>query len=114
MSTNDGTVGMGGGASEAEAPGTLGYDADDGEGIFRPANPVQTVAGKTFLWQDGVWTDTTFNPDSMETVDVTFLSDAYFDLLAQFPDAGQYLALGEQVIVVLDGTAYQIVPEATE
>jgi len=114
MSTNDGAVGMGGGASEPEEPGMLGYDADDGEGTFRPANPVQTVAGKTFLWQDGVWTDTTFNPDSMETVDVTFLSDAYFDLLAQFPDAGQYLALGEQVIVVLDGTAYQIVPEATE
>ncbi|MCA9885730.1 MAG: hypothetical protein KC708_22280, partial [Anaerolineae bacterium] len=110
-----GTVGMGGAMTEtAQEPGVLGYDADDGEGFFRPANPVQTIAGKTFLWQDGIWTDTTFNPDTMETVDITFLSDEYFDLLIQFPDAGQYLALGDQVIVVLDGTAYQIVPEATE
>jgi len=46
----------------------------------------------------------------MTPVQVAFLSDAYFALLARYPEAGAYLALGEQVIVVLGGTAYQIVP----
>lgn len=74
-------------------------------------NPIQTVGGKTFILQNGVWTDTTYEPDNMTLETITFLSDAYFDLLDRFPQAGQYLALGDQVIVVLEGTAYQIQPE---
>ena len=74
-------------------------------------NPIQTVNGKTFILQSGVWTDTTFEPDTMDTVEIVFLSDEYFDLLLDMPELGAYLALGEQVIVVVDGTAYEIVSE---
>ncbi|MGB1286300.1 MAG: VIT domain-containing protein [Aggregatilineales bacterium] len=80
----------------------------------RNVNPVQTVGGKTFLLQGDIWTDSSFEPDTMETTKITFLSDAYFDLLTDFPAAGEYFALGEQVIVVMDGTAYEIVSEAME
>ena len=83
-------------------PGSAGYSAAP------DVNPVQTVAGKTFLLQDGVWTDTTFAPDAMTTEKVAFLSDAYFDLLAAQPELAQYFALGERVIVVLNGTAYEV------
>jgi len=55
-----------------------------------------------------VWTDTTFDPDRMETVPVGLYSDDYFALLAARPEWGQYLALGDQVIVVLEGTAYEV------
>lgn len=75
-------------------------------------NPIQTVNGKTFILQGEVWTDTTFQPDTMETVKIEFLSDAYFDLLTEHPEMGAYLALGERVIVVVEGVAYEIVAEA--
>ncbi|HLV36527.1 MAG TPA: VIT domain-containing protein [Spirillospora sp.] len=75
-------------------------------------NPIRSVGGKTFILQNGVWTDTTFEPDTMETVKIEFLSDAYFDLLAEQPELGAYFALGERVIVVVDGTAYEVVHEA--
>ena len=74
-------------------------------------NPIQTVNDKTFLLQDGVWTDTTFQSDTMTTQKVVFLSDEYFALLDAQPTLSDYFALGDQVIVVIEGTAYQVVTE---
>ncbi len=98
--------GMGGG-------GTIDMDEaeEDGQFYAEPENPIQTVGVKTFILQNGVWTDTTFEPDTMETEKITFLSDEYFALLDAQPEVGPYLAIGERVIVVLDGTAYEIVAE---
>jgi Ca-activated chloride channel homolog len=92
--------------SQAEPEALFGSDNET-----TPANPLQQVGAKTFIWQEGVWTDTTFQPDSMTTTKIVFLSDAYFALLDAQPTIGEYLALGEKVIVVLDGTAYEIVSE---
>jgi Ca-activated chloride channel family protein len=82
-------------------------------GAFPPPSqptsaPIRAVEGKTFLLQNGVWTDTTFQPDTMTPVRVAFLSDAYFDLLDAQPELAPYFALGERVIVVLNGTAYEV------
>ena len=74
-------------------------------------NPIRTVNDKTFIQQNGVWTDTTFNPDTMETQKVVFLSDEYFALITSNPTLGDYFALGERVIVVVDGVAYEVVTE---
>jgi Ca-activated chloride channel family protein len=95
------------------APGTMmPFDEAEAqeEGAFddTPQNPIQTVGGKTFIWQNGVWTDTTFAPDTMQTTQVEFLSDAYFSLLAQFPALAEYFAIGERVIVVYEGTVYEV------
>lgn len=76
---------------------------------YQPSNPITSVGDKTFLYLDGVWTDTTFEPDNMETVEIEFLSDAYFDLLTEHPELGEYFAVGEQVIVVFEGTAYEVI-----
>ncbi len=75
-------------------------------------NPIQAVGDKTFILQSDVWTDTTFAPDTMQTQKVTFLSDDYFMLLEDKPELAQFFAIGDHVIVVLDGTAYEVVPEA--
>jgi hypothetical protein len=40
---------------------------------------------------------------------VEFLSDAYFELAAARPEIGAALALGNQVILVVDQEAYQVV-----
>lgn len=94
---------------------TFAYSAEPGEvdadGNAKAANDgaIVTAGGKTFINIDGVWTDTTFEPDTMTTEKVEFLSDEYFALLDAHPEAGEYLALGERVIVVIDGTAYEVV-----
>ena len=47
----------------------------------------------------------------MTTLDVPFASDEYFALLGEHPELGPAFALGQQVIVVVDGTAYQVTAE---
>jgi Ca-activated chloride channel family protein len=83
----------------------------DGRGGYVSGNPIQTVNDKTFLLQGDVWTDTAFQPDTMTTQKVVFLSDAYFALIEQLPQLGDYFAVGERVIVVVDGVAYEVVSE---
>ncbi len=68
---------------------------------------ITTVADKAFVLRDGVWTDTAFDIEQMTVTSVPFASEAFFDLLADYPEAAKYFALGEQVIVVLDGQTYQ-------
>jgi Ca-activated chloride channel family protein len=71
-------------------------------------SPVKYVGDKTFVLHNGVWTDTLFDPDKMTPVQVSFGSDDYFDLIAARPEWGRYFALGDHVIVVLEGTAYEV------
>jgi Ca-activated chloride channel family protein len=80
------------------------------DGFVPNQNAITAVAGKTFINLSGIWNDTTFQPDTMETVKVEFLSDAYFDLLADMPELAAYFALGQAVIVVIEGVAYEVVP----
>ena len=96
--------------SEAEAPASRPRDW----AAARPTHygyeisPVKYVGDKTFVLHEGVWTDTTFDPDKMTPVPVSFGSDDYFALIAAHPEWGRYFALGEHVIVVLDGAAYEV------
>jgi len=91
-------------------------DADDGLGVAgasaSPEGETLRYAGdRTFVWRDGVWIDTLYDADTMTPEPVPFLSDAYFDLLALDPVVGEYLALGERVLFVWEGQAYEVVPE---
>jgi Ca-activated chloride channel family protein len=74
------------------------------------AQQVQVVGDRAFVLRDGVWTDTTFDPTRMDTVKLAFGSDAFFDFLADHPQAGRYFAVGERVILVIEGVAYETVP----
>ncbi len=87
-------------------PSGLGGGQTDEYG--NPISPVRYVGDKTFILHNGAWTDTTFDPDRMTPVPVSFGSDGYFALIAAHPDWGRYFALGDHVIVVLDGTAYEV------
>jgi PKD repeat protein len=46
----------------------------------------------------------------MTTTQLPFPSDLFLEFLGDHPDAGKYFALGERVIVVLDGVAYETIP----
>lgn len=77
------------------------------------AQVVRHAGSKTFFLREGVWTDAEFDPARMRPVRVQFGSGAYFDLLTARPEWGPYLALGERVVFVAEGTAYEVVPEET-
>lgn len=80
-----------------------------GPGQSQPSSPaaITYVGDKSFVQRNGVWTDTTYQPGT-ETVQVTFATNAYFELLAQQPELAPYFALGTRVIVVLGGVAYEV------
>jgi Ca-activated chloride channel family protein len=102
-------------AVEAAAEQAEMRDAEAGGGWAMPAEAervVQLVESKTFKLQDGVWIDTAFDPSQMSAAPVGFGSDEYFDLLAARPEWGAYLALGERVIFVAEGVAYEVVEGA--
>ncbi len=65
------------------------------------------LGARTFVLSQGVWTDTAYDPQKMKTVKIGFLSPEYFKMAQGRSDAAAALALGEKVIVVIDGTAYE-------
>jgi hypothetical protein len=75
------------------------------------AEVLRYAGSRAFVLREGVWTDTAFNPSAMTTIDILFASEEYFALLGEHPELGPAFALGQQVIVVLDGTAYRVSAE---
>jgi Ca-activated chloride channel family protein len=71
-------------------------------------NVVRTVGGRTFVYNQGFWTDTAFDPQTKAPVDIQFLSAEYFALAQSRPDLAAVLALGERVILIADGVVYRV------
>jgi Ca-activated chloride channel family protein len=70
---------------------------------------VRKVGIKTFYLENGVWVDSEFKETAgLTEVKLRFGEEKYFDLAASEKDLGQYLALGEQVIIVWKGKVYRI------
>jgi Ca-activated chloride channel family protein len=102
---------------------SFGQDAVEqavGEGAMRNAdsvsappaetdNHIRIVGARTFVRSGSIWMDTTFDRDQMRTVQIAFLSDDYFALVAADPQLGAAFALGPSVIALSDGIAYQVV-----
>ena len=86
--------------AEAEAAAPAQFTEGDVE--------LRAIGDRAFLFKHGVWTETTFDADTMETVKVEFGSEEYFQLLAEHPDLAVAFALGERVIAISDGVAYEV------
>lgn len=67
---------------------------------------------KTFFLRDGVWRDSQFD-DGWPVAQYAFGSQAYFDLAAERPELGCYLALGPAVDFTQGGQSYRILDVAT-
>ncbi len=74
-------------------------------------NRVRIAGAKAFVFDGERWVDTAFEAESMPTIEVPFLSEDYFSLVSSHPDLASAFALGQSVIVVSEGKAYQVVPE---
>jgi Ca-activated chloride channel family protein len=69
----------------------------------------QFIGNKNFQNQNSVWVDADYLPAKrLPEVAVKFGSDEYFDLARRERGLGQYLAIGEQVVVVWGGKVYRI------
>ena len=80
-------------------------------GAVVAAAPVQIAGDRTFFLRGGVWVDSAYDATAGEPAVIPFASDAYFELLSARPELGAALALGEEVLVVVDGVAYRITTE---
>jgi Ca-activated chloride channel family protein len=73
------------------------------------ADIVRTVDSRTFVYSDEAWVDTAFDPDTMQTLKVAFLSDDYFALAESRSALAAAFALGPRVIAISEGIAYEVV-----
>jgi Ca-activated chloride channel family protein len=107
-------------AAPAEVSGqnAVRQAADEGamagaESVLAPlaeaANQVKVVGSHTFVFADRTWTDTAYDPESMQTVKVPFLSEDYFALAQSREELGAAFALGERVIALSGSVAYEVV-----
>jgi Ca-activated chloride channel family protein len=72
---------------------------------------IRLVGDKTFIYNNGIWIDTGFDPDTMITTKVAFLSDNYFKLIDQWGKMGAFFALGQKVIVLWGSEIYEVVDQ---
>jgi hypothetical protein len=97
-STPAGTGGAGG--------GTGGYRAAVSQNYAQQA---QVVNGRAFYQNNGTWTDSTAQGKTgLARRQIRFGSDEYFSFLAANPGAAAWLALGQNVDVVVNGTLVSV------
>lgn len=77
------------------------------------ANQVRILGSRTFVFSNGIWVDTAFDPQQMQTVKVAFLSGDYFALAERRPELAAAFALGQRVIALSGGVAYEVLTTGT-
>ncbi|MEZ5347509.1 MAG: VIT and VWA domain-containing protein [Pyrinomonadaceae bacterium] len=71
---------------------------------------VKKIGVKTFYLENGVWLDSVYKEESkLNEVRIKFASNEYFDLVTKEKELAKYLAIGEKLVVVWNGTVYRII-----
>jgi hypothetical protein len=69
----------------------------------------QFVGTKNFFQQSNVWVDAEFKPEAkLPETKVKFGSEEYFALAMRERSIAQYLALGEEVVVVWNNRVFRV------
>ncbi|CAN5509511.1 hypothetical protein BH23CHL4_BH23CHL4_07650 [soil metagenome] len=72
---------------------------------------IACVDSRTAVLQDGIWIETTLELPNIETEKFEFLSDDYFALMESHPDLAEAFVLGDQVIAISNGVAFEVTSE---
>lgn len=80
-----------------------GQETEEGPAL----ETVKHAGEKTFYLRDKVWVDSKYK-EGMQTKDIKYLSEEYFDILRQKPGLGKYLALAKNIVVVFEKECYRI------
>jgi hypothetical protein len=79
------------------------------ERLVQYSQQTQFVGGKNFFQNGNQWIDSAIQKSANASrTRVQFGSSEYFALLAKHPQAGAWLALGQNIQFVLGGTIYEI------
>jgi len=89
-----------GALAEAEAPAIPDEEV---------ADVVRIVGARTYVLSESVWIDTAYDPGTTPTVKIPFLSADYFAVARAHPAIAAGFALGERVIALQNGVAYEVV-----
>lgn len=104
--------------TQASGAGAVNKAAEEGAMSEAQAAPsiseevgqtVKLAGSRTFVLKDGIWYDTAFDPVQMKPRQIPFLSAEYFELADSRADLASALAIGQKVVVVVDGSAYEII-----
>jgi Ca-activated chloride channel family protein len=84
-----------------------GYQQAESLPVESDVEQLKVVGDRSFVLRDGVWIDSGYQ-EGMSTTKIGFGGDDYYNVLAQRPDWGTFFALGERVIFLSDGEAYEV------
>src|SRR5215468_279727 len=105
-----------------QATGSINYGATEslrGFALNAPAAPAESdrltrytqqskfVNGRAFFQNGNQWIDSNAQ-NTAKRQRIQFNSEEYFNLLTKHPEAGPWLALGQNVVLKLDDTVYEI------
>ena len=105
-----------------QAPASIASGSSESLRGFAAAAPAETPAtarlsqytqqsrfvnGRAFFQNGNQWIDSNAQ-NTAKRQRVQFNSEEYFNLLTKHPEAGPWLALGQNVVLTLDGTVYEI------
>ena len=76
----------------------------------RESSAVCRVGSRTFYRVGPRWEEAGYDGTTKTKLIVAF-SDEYFELLRRHEDLAACLALGDRVVVIVEGTTYEIVPD---
>jgi len=106
----DQSAGQGAMSQAQQAPAPI-MPQSNGTGT-ESVQTVRIVGARTFVFNQSIWTDTAYDPDTMKPIQVPFLTPDYFSLVESHPDLAAAFALGPQVIVIAEGgKAYQVIDD---
>jgi len=96
----------------------VGYVGDDSIGLDldwnvaggRAQPAIRHVGDKTFVYADSRYVDSTWD-GKLKPKTITAFSEEYFALLKKHPLLARFLAIGERILVVFEGQAYEIVSQ---
>jgi Ca-activated chloride channel family protein len=86
---------------------TVPTSFSDREGREHKISRIIQVGSRSFYYRNGVWVDSEFG-DEENVVKIKRFSEAYFKILILVPQAGNYFALGDDVIFFINGRAIRI------
>ncbi len=98
-----------GGFIAARPSATASPQEQSRERLAQYAEQTRFAGGKNFFQNDKQWVDSEVQKHpTAKHVTVEFGSAEYYELVAKHPEAGPWLALGQNVQFVLNGTIYEV------
>ncbi|MFO7947129.1 MAG: VIT domain-containing protein [Armatimonadota bacterium] len=86
----------------------------DAQGNRQRIANIRNIGQRGFVQREGRWEDTRFQKDQEVDLKVQAFSEAYFQLSRQFPTLNTQMAVGENVLVILNGQVIEIGDEGKE